>query len=1258
MAGVEQGARRFRSSGAPSEFIWLQRVPLYKELSPWPMAHGPRPTPLQHHKTNILFINHFLICRDPIKSAVNPHALILLARYYSIIAMSPHSLLAADGVTEVQGEFFLDADGLTYFVDNYDAEYYPEPIPEGTAAEEYLMDGNGIKYYLDAPASFWEEKYQEQLRVQEERQPKGDEETALKRYSLELKKTDEEERQPKEDEEAALKRYSLELKKMDNTNQSISSEFGLSSSSEGRKRSNASEDRGRSPTSKPLFSKKSPNTIKTIQRSISSKEQKSSSSKHLHRTDSGASIKTVMSTADRSNSREPRAAKTSPSRHPCRTDSSSSIRSGKSSASTKKKRLEKGISRVKSSSSSSRSPSASSLLDMNLLEDLSDSARGLTASTKNQPPELDFLEFEKALQRSGANIPLSRTESGSSLRGDKSHSPKKRHHKGKKPATRTQSGSCLPRMVNDDRGNGDIDGVMQKFSASLRDLSDPTRNQPPELESAEFDRAAGGRRIPRRLRLGMSSRSPSRRQMENSGEEHENRRISRDSRSPVARTMSREGSARRSPARGASRENSARGGRRGGLSRQNSQRDRSATRSKYAYAIEANKRRQEEAKMEAQLAAELEAARIIAAEKEEEAARDLERQAGFIGGLTHVQGLTHGLTAGTKSVAQKSMSGLATVVHTGVGTTMNLGKAVGNVGRTATQVAAGTTMNLGKTVGKVGMSATQAAAGATFNVGKLAIGTTVGVANMGLNVTKTGAGALTKGAARVASTTVKGSGALTRQASSSVRAVGGTLTKSASSSLRGANAFKKSANSFSLRKSARNSVRSSTTEMVPRQVLLCFFLEATQALRSLNKSPDDHPVSQPECRSLLLEEQRSCLDRVVSEYNEAYSTQLTSATVQQALSSAKHENDPELEQTMVAMNDAARLAFARLVLYSECQRTGTTSLNNIHRNKRAEGPAEPLLMTSRMSRSAMLEFCALGVAATQLETVQAHIRDATVPFLVWNDKATSNGKYDNGFHNTNNKNDKNQPTVDSLKLPPMKRLENLQRLLLQAIGYDPDTALKELARQVQMEGNDDLELVQVIQQATASMMYSVLGKNAGNDSSRNTTAAAWRQPELLLSDQDDGGVTRVVSVQHSETLVHIEDPEEGGAAQIGAAGAATAPVSQSMRDDREDEGNIQLRNGHNSKANNINHQQQQQQLQMAREAAQLQQSLVEELKAMSEKDRQSLLGDAERAIQTFQQQVLERSPGPERIEFLQSMDANTKKLLTMHRIWQEEVAKK
>jgi len=427
---------------------------------------------------------------------------------------------------------------------------------------------------------------------------------------------------------------------------------------------------------------------------------------------------------------------------------------------------------------------------------------------------------------------------------------------------------------------------------------------------------------------------------------------------------------------------------------------------------------------------------------------------------------------------------------------------------------------------------------------------------------------------------------------------------------------------------------------VPREVLLSFFLTATEALKLLD-APE--PVNLTECRSLLLQQQRDCLDQVVREYNDGHvkSTTLDTTVVQQSLSQID-PHDETLQEHKEMMNTNARLAFARLVLKSECQRTSTVSLNKINQNE----CVTRALQTSQMTRSAMLEFCALAVAAIQLKSVLAHVRDSREP--LWLES--------NDLTNTNNSNNQGEQQNEfSSTPPPMKRLENLQRLLLQAIGYDADMGLKELARQIQMEGNDDVELVETIRRSTTNMTQAVLG------SASTSIAPLSNHPGLLLSDQDQGGVTRVVSVQHSETLVQVVNDEEGGAPQaVEVSGTAAAPVSQSMRDEEGERSRsfvgtdinatrvISQLSGGATNSNN------QQQLQMAHEAQQLRQSLVQELQKMSNTERTALLHKAEQALHDFQSRALEVPPGAERIEVLRSMDDNTKKLLTMHRIWQEE----
>ena len=72
------------------------------------------------------------------------------------------------------------------------------------------------------------------------------------------------------------------------------------------------------------------------------------------------------------------------------------------------------------------------------------------------------------------------------------------------------------------------------------------------------------------------------------------------------------------------------------------------------------------------------------------------------------------------------------------------------------------------------------------------------------------------------------------------------------------------------------------------------------------------------------------------------------------------------------------------------------------------------------------------------------------------------------------------------------------------------------------------------------------------------------------------------------------------------------------------------------------------QLRLASQAAVLQQEILGELLSLPEHERNNKLEEAEHVSQDFMQQVQTLPPGPERIEFLRSVDAPTSRLLAMH----------
>jgi hypothetical protein len=122
-------------------------------------------------------------------------------------------------------------------------------------------------------------------------------------------------------------------------------------------------------------------------------------------------------------------------------------------------------------------------------------------------------------------------------------------------------------------------------------------------------------------------------------------------------------------------------------------------------------------------------------------------------------------------------------------------------------------------------------------------------------------------------------------------------------------------------------------------------------------------------------------------------------------------------------------------------------------------------------------------------------------------------------------------------------------------------------------------------------------------------------------------VTRVVSVIYSEKILSPDGRE------VSTTGA---PTQESIVEQTE--------------------QQQLAQLQMARQAASLEQSILGELLILSEDDRQIQLNLARNAHEDFVRRAMEMPAGPERVLFLTSVDLDKQRLLVMHKIWANMLA--
>jgi hypothetical protein len=83
---------------------------------------------------------------------------------------------------------------------------------------------------------------------------------------------------------------------------------------------------------------------------------------------------------------------------------------------------------------------------------------------------------------------------------------------------------------------------------------------------------------------------------------------------------------------------------------------------------------------------------------------------------------------------------------------------------------------------------------------------------------------------------------------------------------------------------------------------------------------------------------------------------------------------------------------------------------------------------------------------------------------------------------------------------------------------------------------------------------------------------------------------------------------------------------------------------------------QRRELEMARDAAALQQNILRELESMNEEERTATLETAKQVNNDFLQRAMEIPPGPDRIAFMRSIDWETQRKLLMHKLWTSMLA--
>jgi hypothetical protein len=133
-----------------------------------------------------------------------------------------------------------------------------------------------------------------------------------------------------------------------------------------------------------------------------------------------------------------------------------------------------------------------------------------------------------------------------------------------------------------------------------------------------------------------------------------------------------------------------------------------------------------------------------------------------------------------------------------------------------------------------------------------------------------------------------------------------------------------------------------------------------------------------------------------------------------------------------------------------------------------------------------------------------------------------------------------------------------------------------------------------------------------------------------LSDHDQGGFTRVVSVSYSEKLIDSTTGAEISENEGDVAGESTMPLPPSPQ---------RMDNGKETRGA------------MAHQTARLQQEILGELLTMSEEDREARLEQARHLEADVLRQVAQLDDPADRVTYLRDLDDKTHRLLLMGKIW-------
>ncbi len=435
-------------------------------------------------------------------------------------------------------------------------------------------------------------------------------------------------------------------------------------------------------------------------------------------------------------------------------------------------------------------------------------------------------------------------------------------------------------------------------------------------------------------------------------------------------------------------------------------------------------------------------------------------------------------------------------------------------------------------------------------------------------------------------------------------------------------------------------------------VLLEFFRQATQSLNQLMmvfRQKSWHTSSWKnlsEIRHLLLSKQMDCLSSSIMACSQAHKplpADYTATQLQTSLQALNVTNgrNHSAATTMELMNNKARKTFCYLVLWYEFQydnlicTTGTTSDG---RDENRIPPTRSLTTanTNNLTKSSdVLEFCGLCCTAVRISAVRRYIQygEPIFPNMVRDDEDTSPTEC--------NQMPPTRQHKPELRLP-QQRLQHLQRLLLRAIGYDPD-----FGTQMIMEMFYNNSYITEIDTNVVSTFRDMeqLMEQTLSDVTNNLTHETFfgNHNTNMWNDSDD--VTRIVGVTYSEKYIDAQTgqeimsiPPDEHYDEDGAPRSLTMTETTTDADD----------NASTIKSNSNDA--------LMQKAALLQQEILGELLSMREEEREMKLTEVNAIVQKVMDHMTTLSQPHDRIHYLTNLDADTQRCMAMKKIWDTMIA--